>query len=98
MPAEIKLSVAEALKLADKMEAQGDDASVLRHEIGEITPKPSKSGSISDDEYVKVMREKSDIQEGDGLACSVCNEETGILISGTCESCFREWALTTKKD
>jgi hypothetical protein len=101
----MRLSVKEAEGLADRMEANGIDASTLRETIAEITKQPSPglqppvpNEQVSDDVYVQTLREQSPIQEGEGLTCQVCNKLAPVLISGVCEPCFRDWALSTRKE
>lgn len=51
---------------------------------------------ISDDEYVQRKCSESQIQEGEGLSCRICNKTVNLLISEVCESCFRDWMLSTR--
>jgi len=54
----------------------------------EITP---------DEEYVAELRSQSPVEHGTDLECMVCHERFDELISGTCQACFRQWALSIKK-
>jgi hypothetical protein len=89
----MRLSVKEAEGLADRMEANGIDASTLRETIAEITkqPSPGLQPPVPNEQ-------QSPIQEGEGLTCQVCNKLAPVLISGVCEPCFRDWALSTRKE
>ncbi len=98
----MKISIKEATELADLIEENGGNALSLRAAISSITKKSvglqvTAANEISDEEHVKALREQSPIEHGDGLDCMVCHAAVNFLISGTCENCFREWALSTKK-
>jgi len=103
MPGTLKLSVKQAESLAEEMEANGNDTSKIRDAIAEIPSgaKAEKQPSlpkerVPDDVYVQALREQASTQEGKGLICMICKEETNILICDVCEACFRGWALSTR--
>ena len=98
----MKLSIKEATELANLIEEDGGNASSLRAAISNITKKSVglqtiAANEISDEEYIEALREQSPIEHGDGLECMVCHDKFDQLVSGTCEACFRQWALSTKK-
>ena len=102
MSAVTRLSIKEAIELADIIEANGGDASSLRNAISEITKKSIGLQTIavngeSDEEHIEALRKQSTIEHGEELECMVCHAKVLSLVSGTCENCFREWALTTKR-
>ena len=97
----MRLSVKEAADLADHIEENGGNASSLRSTISDVTRKSAglkttAANEESDEERVEALRQQSTIEHGEGLECMVCHEKVDELISGTCENCFKEWALTTK--
>lgn len=101
----LKLSVREAESLADRMEANGDDASKIRVTVAEILGGAEPGGQpslpkerVPDSVYVQTLWEQSRLQEGDGLICTTCGKETNILVSDVCETCFFDWALSTRKE
>ena len=94
----LRLNKKELIKLIEAQEAAGIGATQLRsllaeveqHEHFVIGPRPN-------DDYVAELRGKSSIERGAGLECMVCHQKFEQLFSGTCEVCFRKWALSTKK-
>ena len=102
MPALVRISIKEATELADSIEDNGGNALSLRSAVSELTKKKVglqiiAANEISDEEHVEELRQKSTIEHGEALECMVCHEKFNTLVSGTCENCFREWALTTKR-
>ena len=98
----MKLPIKEATELADLIEQNGGTALSLRAAISNIAKKSVglqtiAANEISDEEHVKALRKQSPIEHGDGLKCMVCHDKFDQLVSGTCEACFRKWALSTKK-
>ena len=91
----VHLSKSDLPKIIANIEANGGDASELRA-ILEDNPKTNHPEEMSDDEVVNYNRSISTIQEGDGLVCSMCNESSPRLTSGTCDQCFRSWSLSCK--
>jgi hypothetical protein len=98
----MKLSVKEAKDLADEIERGGGNADGLRAAINDVNnPGNSRfaipaTGSITDEEYLEEKRSQSQVEHGTDLECMICHDKFDHLISGTCETCFREWMLSTK--
>lgn len=96
MPVHLTKDDAEILIL--NIEKSGGDASALKHALRKTQDsQASKGAKISDEEYIQLLREQSPITTTQGLECVLCHGATEFLISGVCESCFRTWALSTKK-
>ncbi len=101
MSAKVRLSKNELIDLIESTEAMGNDATDLRWLLAEVEQgkrleKPVNQ--VTDEEHVEALRKQSTIEHGINLECMVCHEKFDKLISGTCEACFRKWALATKKD
>ena len=101
MPGLLKLNLKEAKDLADEIERQGGNTDGLRAAINDAgNPNGNTlvpAGTPSDEEHILWLRSQSAIEEGEDLECLVCHEKFDRLVSGTCEVCFREWALTVKR-
>lgn len=102
MPGLLRLTIKDANELADLIEQKGGNADSLRAAISDVSnPKNKKSSvparQLDDEEHIQRLRSLSTIEEGKDLECLICHERFDHLISGTCESCFREWALTTPR-
>ncbi len=95
----LRFSKKELAKLIEAQEAAGTDATELRSLLAEVEQEEHiviRSRS-NDDDYVAELRGKSSIERGAELECMVCHQKFDQLISGTCEACFRKWALSTRK-
>jgi len=100
MSAKVRLSKKELLELIEAQEAAATDATELRRLLAEVEQDGEHiviRPQSNDDDYVAELRGKSSIERGAGLECMVCHQKFDQLISGTCEVCFRKWALSTKK-
>jgi len=99
MPGMIRLNIKEANHLADLIKAEGSNADSLKAAINDVKNghSPVSTGKVSDEEHILKIRSKSTIEHGEDLECMVCHQQFDELISGTCETCFREWALTIKR-
>ena len=100
MPAKVTLSVKELDELIETVEVEGGDATELKKLRAEVEQeerlkKPAKQ--VNDEDYIAELRSKSYIEHGIDLECMVCHDKFDQLVSGTCEVCFRKWALSTKK-
>ncbi len=90
----------ELAKLIEAQEAAGTDATELRSLLAEVE---QNEGHIvigsrpNDDDYVAELRGQSSIECGTDLECMICHQKFDLLLSGTCEACFRKWVLSTKK-
>ena len=96
----VRLSKNELMELIESTEAAGTDATDLRGLLAEVEQgkrleKPVNQ--VTDEEHVEALRKQSTIEHGTDLECMICHEKFNELISGTCEDCFRKWALATKK-
>jgi len=103
MPGLLRLNVKEANDLADLIEEEGGNADSLRVAIRDVNGAKNAhsfipANKVDDEEHILWLRSQSTIEEGENLECLVCHEKFDQLISGTCEVCFREWALTVKRD
>ena len=99
MPGTIRLNIKEANHLADVIEGEGGNADSLKAAIDNVKNghSPSSAGKVSDEEHILEIRSKSTIEHGEDLECMICHQKFDELISGTCEACFRKWALATKR-
>ena len=109
MPAKVTLSLKELDELIEETEAQGGDATEfkkLRAEFAETQPRKPATRTVmqlgpreegTTEERIEALRQQSYIEHGEELECMVCHNKVATLVSGTCENCFREWALTIKK-
>ena len=101
MPGILRLNVKEANDLADLIEEKGGNADSLRSAIKDVNDAKNGHSSVpatkmDDEEHIQWLRSQSTIEKGEDLECMVCHQKFDQLISGTCEVCFREWALSTK--
>jgi hypothetical protein len=100
MPAQVRLNKNELTELIEAQEAAGTDATELRSLLAEVEQDEEHiviGPRANDDDYVAELRGKSSIERCTDLECMVCHQKFDQLISGTCEACFRKWALSTKK-
>ena len=102
MPGIIRLNNKDAIALAEEIERNGGNADSLRAAVADVNnPKNGHSSvpaaQMGEEEHVADLRSKSPIEKGEDLECMMCHEKFDQLISGTCEVCFREWALTIKR-
>jgi len=96
----LRLNKKELTKLIEAQEAAGTDATELRSLLSEVEQDEEHiviGSRPNDDDYVAELRGKSSIECGAGLECMMCHQKIDLLISGTCEVCFRKWVLSTKK-
>ncbi|MBA7558411.1 hypothetical protein ES708_00014 [subsurface metagenome] len=100
MPAIVKLSIQEIDAMIADIEAKGGDAEELKKSRAEVAnskwlakhPKPS-----GEEERIEAMRQQAVIERGKDLECMICHGKFDHLLSGTCEVCWREWMLGTKR-
>ena len=100
MPAVVRLSLQEIDAMIANIEAGGGDAEELKKTRAEIADSKwlaKHEKPLGEEEHVADLRSKSTIEHGTDLECLVCHRKFDHLISGTCESCFREWALSVKR-
>lgn len=110
MPALVRLSKKELKELIEKIEEPGCDITGLKNLLAQIeeeerlekaarrgVPPEAKPEEISIEEHIEAIRQQSYIEQGKDLECMVCHEKFDHLISGTCENCFRQWALSIKR-
>ncbi|MBA7588677.1 hypothetical protein ES708_30742 [subsurface metagenome] len=96
----LRLSKKELTELIEAQEAAGTDATELRSLLAEVEQDEEHiviGPRANDDDFVAELRNKSSVECGAGLECMVCHQKFDQLFSGTCEACFRKWALSTKK-
>ena len=97
----LRMSVKEAIALAEYMEQHAVNSDSLRAAIIDVGNPGNGHSSIpatnaGDEEYLAEKRAQSEIEYGTDLECMICHDKFDHLISGTCEVCFREWMLGTK--
>jgi len=102
MPGTLRLSAKEANDLADLIDRRDGNSNSLRAVLNDVgNPGNSKSSvpakDIADEEWLEEKRAQSTIERGTDLECMICHEKFDQLISGTCESCFREWMLSVPR-
>jgi len=104
MPSIVRLSKKELIDLIEETEAAGNDTAELRGLLAEVEERYWQSarrgvplGEMTTEEHIESLRQQSFIEEGKDLECMVCHNRVATLVSGTCENCFREWALTIKR-
>ena len=100
MSAKFRLNRKELTELIEVTEAAGNDATELKNLLAEVEQekrlgKPARQ--VNDEDYIAELRSQSYIERGTDLECMVCHNKFDQLVSGTCEACFRKWALSTKK-
>lgn len=110
MPGIVRLSTEELNELIEVTEAAEGDATELKRLLAEVTederprkpesrrewPLAAREGEMTIEEHIEALRQQSFIEYGNDLECMVCHNKVTTLVSGTCENCFREWALTIK--
>ena len=100
MPGRVRLSKNELIELIEVTEDAGTDATELRSLLAEDEQEERLKNTekqTNDEDYIAELHSKSYIEHGTDLECMVCHDKFDQLISGTCEVCFRKWALSTKK-
>ena len=106
MPAVVRLSKKELIDLIQSTEAAGCDTNCLRVLLVEVEEeegrrKPARRGvpleEPTTEEHLETLRQQSTIEYGTDLECMICHDKFDHLISGTCEVCFRQWVLSTRK-
>ncbi len=100
MPAVVRLSIQEIDKMIADIEARGGDAEELKKARAEIADSKwlaKHEKPLGEEEHVEAIRQQSYIEHGKDLECMICHGKFDHLISGTCEDCFREWALSVKR-
>ena len=111
MPGIARLSTKELNELIEVTEAAEGDATELKCLLAEVTederprkpksrrewPPAAREGGMTTEEHVEALRQQSFIEYGKDLECMVCHNKVTTLVSGTCEDCFRKWALSIKR-
>jgi len=103
MPGRVHLSVPDVEVVIDNFHRAGNhkDADGLSALLNSVKPRlqgdTNLDGMIDDGEYVAILMGKSPVEEGGGLTCAICNKPVPKLYSGVCDTCFRPWALSTKR-
>ena len=106
MPAVVRLSKKELIDLIESTEAADCDATCLRGLLAEVEEEEQRRqparrgiplGEMTTEEHIEALRQQSVIEQGKDLECVVCHNKVDTLVSGTCETCFEKWALSTKK-
>ena len=101
MPGILRLNKNEANDLADEIEHGGGNADSLRAAIDDLNNPGNDRSSVpasntGDEGYLAEKRAEIEIGHGTDLECAICHDKFDHLLSGTCETCFREWMLSTK--
>ena len=111
MPGIVRLSKKELNELIEVTETAEGDATELKRLLAEVIeeerlrkpenrqewPLAAREGGMTTEEHVEALRQQSFIEYGNDLECMVCHNKVAVLVSGTCENCFREWALSIKR-
>ena len=110
MSAVVRLSKKELIDLIESTEAAGCDAACLRGLLAEVeekerieksarlgVPPKARPEEMTIEEHIETLRQQSTIEYGTDLECMICYDKFDHLLSGTCEVCFREWMLSTKR-
>jgi hypothetical protein len=93
-----RIDGADLAEIIKNLEARGEDTTQLRALQEQMGRKQTRGDdTISDEEHIEILMRQSPVEDGDGLSCVVCGTICTKLYSGVCESCFRDWALTTKR-
>jgi len=95
----VRLSIEEVDKMIAEIEARGGDAEELKRRRAEVAdtkwlaahPKPP-----GEEEYLETMRQQAVIERGKDLECMICHDKFDLLLSGTCEACFKGWMLSAR--
>ena len=98
--AAIRLSLQEIDAMIADIEAGGGDAEELKKARAQVSDSKwlaKHAKPLGEEEHIADLRSKSTIEHGTDLECMVCHRKFDHLISGTCEDCFRQWALTTRR-
>ena len=90
----VRVSKEELKTIAENIESNDGDASELRALLAEDDDKTEPS----DEEYIESLKAQSPQYSGVGLKCQICEKECNETISGVCFACFREWALSTRRN
>ena len=96
----LRFNKKELLKLIEVQDAAGTDATELRSLLAEVEQGEEHiviALGVNDDDYVAEKRGQSRVEHGTDLECMVCHQKFDHLLSGTCETCFRQWMLSTRK-
>jgi len=95
----LRFNKKELLKLIEVQEVAGTDTTELKSLLVEVEQDEHIviGRTASDDDYVAEKRGQSQVEHGTDLECMICHDKFDQLISGTCEACFREWMLSTRK-
>lgn len=110
MPALVRLSKKELKELIETIEEPGCDITGLKNLLAQVeeeerlekaarrgVPPEARPEEMTIEEHIESLRQQSFIEQGKDLECVVCHKKVDTLVSGTCENCFREWALTVKR-
>ena len=104
MSAKVRLSKKELIDLIEVTEQTGGDATQLGELLDLVENDARQHGAsihlkdkLSDEEYLAEKRGQSQVEHGTDLECMLCHQKFDHLISGTCEACFREWMLSSRK-
>ena len=104
----LKLTIKEANDLADQIDHGGGNSESLRAAANDVSNPGNGHSSIpgnntrfnpqtlSDEDYLAGQRAQTEVEEGTDLECMICHDKFDHLLSGTCEVCWREWALSAK--
>ncbi|MBA7652381.1 hypothetical protein ES703_60211 [subsurface metagenome] len=99
MPAIVRLSIQEIDKMIADIEASGGDAEELkkfRAQVADSKWLEKHAKPLGEEEYIAKKRGEATIEYGTDLQCMICHNKFDHLLSGTCETCFREWMLPLK--
>lgn len=95
-----RLKREEIEQIITNLERKGEDASALKQALDEVYHNGRQDMNhreLSDDELIEQLKGQSPVEEGEALTCVLCTKPSPKLYSDVCETCFRAWALTTRK-
>jgi len=84
-------------RLRRLLAAVTEDERLRKPENRQEWPPVGREVGMTTEEHIEALRQQSFIEYGNDLECMVCHNKVTTLVSGTCENCFREWALTIKR-
>lgn len=97
--AAVTLSLQELDQMIADIEAGGGDAEELKKTRAQVADSKWLAKHVKplgEEEYIAGKRAEAEIKHGTDLECMICHNKFNHLLSGTCETCFREWMLSTK--
>ena len=98
--AAVTLTIQQVDKMIRDIEVGGGDAKELKKMRAQVADSKWLAKQVkppSEEERIAELRSQSQVEHGTDLECMICHQKFDHLLSGTCEACFRQWVLSTKK-